>query len=708
MRDDTTARVLKAVIACCTAAQATAVPAWPARAAEQDPAPAVLILDSSNSMWGQIRGRNRVVIAREVLTRIFSDYQGRLDLGLVSYGHRSKTSCRDIQTVLATAPLDAARHGRAVRRLNPAGKTPISRSLDAAAETLGPATPNGHILLLTDGVDNCGPDPCETSATLKSVNPGLSIHVIAFSVAPEQHSTLRCIADNSGGRFAAAEDEIGLAFAADMLFGLIARNRTHQPAPRGVGAAGAAANDTGDSGPAAIGSPPRPPVSAGTETAGTEMTVKEITGTIAAATPVAGVIPAGTPVPVPVPSPRVSETTYLPGFAIGPDRVKSRAAGKAGSREAAPGTPVSSPSPSETPDLHAQSILPPGSELDPSRAEATHISGLVMERRPERSAGTGKPAAGPGAVAAATDTSPGITGALPAGGLGKRPPSAKIDLGDRPVPRLPDEVRPTFLISEEAAGNGDEGLRLRGQITSGTAPITRPIDWAAYRVEDAEADRWRKIADVSTPVASIPLPPGRYVVRAAYGAVRAAKVLVVRPGRRIDATFILNAGGLRILPALAFMDTPEGVAAKHWIFAAVPDENGRRRLFAQSDVIGEVIRLNAGTYSLVSRFGNANAVVETDVTIRPGMLTAVEINHKVGLVTLRLSGAAQETASGGPVKWQLVDSGGAIVFRAEGRETAQVLLPGRYRAMAEYRGKSYTSEFTVEIGEKKTVEITAG
>ena len=430
------------------------------------------------------------------------------------------------------------------------------------------------------------------------------------------------------------------------------------------------------------------------------MTVKEITGTIVAAPPVAGVIPAGTLVPVPVPSPRVSETTYLPGFAIGPDRMKSRAAGKAGSREAAPGTPVSSPLPSETPDLHAQSILPPGSELDPSRAEATHISGLVMERRPARSAG-------PGAVAAATDTSPGITGALPAGELGKRPPSAKIDLGDRPVPRLPDEVRPTFLISEEAAGNGDEGLRLRGQITSGTAPIARPIDWAAYRVEDAEADRWRKIADVSTPVASIPLPPGRYVVRAAYGAVRAAKVLVVRPGRRIDATFILNAGGLRILPALAFMDTPEGAAAKHWIFAAVPNENGGRRLFAQSDVIGEVIRLNAGTYSLVSRLGNANAVVETDVTIRPGMLTEVEINHKVGLVTLRLSGAARETASGGPVKWQLFDSRGAIVFRAEGRETAQVLLPGRYRAMAEYRGKSYTSEFTVEIGEKKTVEITA-
>ena len=268
-------------------------------------------------------------------------------------------------------------------------------------------------------------------------------------------------------------------------------------------------------------------------------------------------------------------------------------------------------------------------------------------------------------------------------------------------------MRPTFLINEEAAKNGDEGLRLRGQITSSTAPITRPIDWAAYKVEDAKADRWRKIASVATPVASISLPPGQYVVRATYGAARAAKVLVVKPGKRIDATFILNAGGLRVLPALAFMDTPKGVIAKHWIFGAVPSENGKRRLFAQSDLVGEVIRLNAGTYSLVSRFGNANAVVETDVTIRPGMLTEVEINHKVGLVTLRLSGAAQGNASGEPVKWQLVDSKGTIVFRAEGNETAQVLVPGSYRATAEYRGKSYSSDFAVEIGEKKTVEITA-
>ena len=294
MRDGATARVLKAALVCCTAVPAVAAFAWPAQATEQDPTSAVLILDSSNSMWGQIRGKNRVVIARQVLTQTFSDYQGRFDLGIVSYGHRSKISCRDIQTVLATEPLDAAQHGRAIRRLNPTGKTPISRSLNAAVKSLGSATPNNHILLLTDGVDNCGPDPCETSATLKSVNPGLKIHVIAFSVAPERHSKLRCIADNTDGRFAAAQDQTSLAFATDMVFDLIAESTSDQREPQRVAAA-STASSASDAGPVAIGSPLQSPVPPETETTETE--------TIAAASPATGVIPPDTPIPIPVLSP---------------------------------------------------------------------------------------------------------------------------------------------------------------------------------------------------------------------------------------------------------------------------------------------------------------------------------------------------------------------------------------------------------------------
>ncbi len=693
MRDGATARVLKAALVCCTAVQAVAVSAWSAQGTERDQTSAVLILDSSNSMWGQIRGKNRVVIARQVLAQTFADYQGRFDLGIVSYGHRSRISCRDVQTVLAAEPLDGVQHARAIRRLNPTGKTPISRSLNAAVKAMGTAEPDSHIVLLTDGIDNCGPDPCQTSATLKSVNPGLKIHVIAFSVAPERHAKLRCIADNTEGRFAAAQDQTSLAFATDMVFDLIAESAADLGEPRKVASA-TSPGSTSDVSPVALGTPLQSPLSAEAES----------TTQIAAASPAPQAIAPGTPIPIPTLSPLVSETTYVPGFAVGPGAGKTRVAGAAAHAATSGKSPTARPAPSETPDLHAESILPLGSSLDPSQAEATHSAGFKIERRPVSTASEDKPEAKATVVAAPTDASPEVTGAIPAKEPEKRTKPTIIDLGERPVPKLPDEVRPTFLINEEAAKEGDEGLRLRGQITSSTAPITRPIDWAAYKVEDAKADRWRKIANVATPVASISLPPGQYVVRATYGAARAAKVLVVKPGKRIDATFILNAGGLRVLPALAFMDTPKGVVAKHWVFGAVPQENGKRRLFAQSDLIGEVIRLNAGTYSLVSRFGNANAVVETDVTIRPGMLTEVEINHKVGLVTLLLNGAGQ---ANDPVKWQLVDSKGTIVFRAEGSETAQVLVPGKYRATAEYRGKAYTSEFAVEIGEKKTVEITA-
>lgn len=195
------------------------------------------------------------------------------------------------------------------------------------------------------------------------------------------------------------------------------------------------------------------------------------------------------------------------------------------------------------------------------------------------------------------------------------------------------------------------------------------------------------------------------MVRAGYGAIKAAKVIVVQPQQKVDVTFILNAGALKVMPALAFLDPPEGIGAKHWVFEAATDERGNRRLFAETDRPGEVIRLNSGTYHLVSRFGGANAVVEADVTVKPGMLTEVEINHKAGIVHL---GFSRHDTDGPPktVQWQLSDASGTIVMRADGARVSQILAPGAYIAEVDYGGKKFKAEFEVDIGETREVNIT--
>jgi hypothetical protein len=63
-----------------------------------------LILDASGSMWGQIDGVNKIVIAREVIADLLRDFPEDQALGLTVYGHRERGNCADIETLVSPAP----------------------------------------------------------------------------------------------------------------------------------------------------------------------------------------------------------------------------------------------------------------------------------------------------------------------------------------------------------------------------------------------------------------------------------------------------------------------------------------------------------------------------------------------------------------------------------------------------------------------------
>ena len=101
----------------------------PARAEEG--ARVVLVLDASGSMWGQIDGKSKMEIAKEVVGKIVANWKPGDELGLVAYGHREKGSCTDIEVLREPGPLDAADYMRAVNALSPKGKTPMTAAVQA-------------------------------------------------------------------------------------------------------------------------------------------------------------------------------------------------------------------------------------------------------------------------------------------------------------------------------------------------------------------------------------------------------------------------------------------------------------------------------------------------------------------------------------------------------------------------------------------------
>lgn len=167
---------------------------------------AILVLDASGSMWGQIEGVNKIVIAREVVTDLLGTLPEDQALGLVAYGHRTKGDCNDIE-LLYQPGTDRQAIADAVMGLNPKGKTPLSAAVLQAAEALKYTEEAATVILVSDGIETCNIDPCELGRRLEKTGVGFTAHVIGFDVAePEAQAQLQCLAEETGGLYRSASN----------------------------------------------------------------------------------------------------------------------------------------------------------------------------------------------------------------------------------------------------------------------------------------------------------------------------------------------------------------------------------------------------------------------------------------------------------------------------------------------------------------------
>lgn len=208
---------------------AAAMIASPAGAAEN----VMLVLDASGSMWGQIEGKTKVEIARGAIEFITRDWNAANQLGLVAYGHRVKGECKDIETLIPVGPLDRARFLATVNGLGAKGMTPLSAAVIQAAEALKFSEQKATVILVSDGEETCELDPCAVGRDLEARGVAFTAHVIGFDVAdPNHQQQLRCLAENTGGRYLDARDAGELAQA--LTTAVSATTAPPAPAPAAV------------------------------------------------------------------------------------------------------------------------------------------------------------------------------------------------------------------------------------------------------------------------------------------------------------------------------------------------------------------------------------------------------------------------------------------------------------------------------------------
>lgn len=180
---------------------------------------AILILDASGSMWGQIEGTAKIEIAKKVLDGLLDDLPATSRLGLMAYGHNKKGDCSDIEMLSAVgANRDDIK--AAIKSISPKGKTPISASVKMAAEKLKYTESKATVILISDGIETCNLDPCALGKQLEKDGIDFTAHVVGFDIVDQKtEEQLQCLATSTGGRYlsAASAGELSLALGTTII-----------------------------------------------------------------------------------------------------------------------------------------------------------------------------------------------------------------------------------------------------------------------------------------------------------------------------------------------------------------------------------------------------------------------------------------------------------------------------------------------------------
>ncbi|WP_457618891.1 vWA domain-containing protein [Lutibacter sp.] len=177
---------------------------------------AIVVFDGSGSMNKKVDGKPKFEIAQEVMGDLVKDWNEDIKLGLMVYGHRSK-SCDDIEMVIPVGTANPKQFTDAIKQINPKGETPIAESLKQAAEKLNYIESPTTVILISDGEESCNADPCAMAKELEKKGINFTAHVIGFDVSSEKQAKaleqLKCVAKSTGGKFFEAKDSEALKTA---------------------------------------------------------------------------------------------------------------------------------------------------------------------------------------------------------------------------------------------------------------------------------------------------------------------------------------------------------------------------------------------------------------------------------------------------------------------------------------------------------------
>jgi hypothetical protein len=234
--------------------------------------------------------------------------------------------------------------------------------------------------------------------------------------------------------------------------------------------------------------------------------------------------------------------------------------------------------------------------------------------------------------------------------------------------------------------------------------ITGGLHWRVYADKPDQTGVFRLLKEDRTAQPAFVLPPGGYIVHVAFGLASAAKPVQLRaePTRTV---FEIPAGGLRIEGRVGDTKIPTGQISFD-IFQGSQFEQAERRPLASSVLTGDVVLLPEGTYYILSKYGDGNAVVRSDIRVQNGKLTDITVTHRAAAIMFKLVSRRGGEALAN-TDWAVVSPAGDVITESKGAFPRVILAEGEYKIIARNDNKTYQQDLTVIPGVDGEIEVLA-
>lgn len=177
----------------------------------------LFIMDYSGSMSESIGRKKKVDMMLSTMAKILPTINKRTWVGLRVYGNKmgftAYDACKASSLLVPIGQASAETIAMELEKTSPKGMTPITYSLKKAVESdfIG-FQGKKHIILLTDGGENCDESPCVWAMELIKLRKDVKIDVIAFNIENgEDIDQLECTALVTSGKFYTAKTAAELA-----------------------------------------------------------------------------------------------------------------------------------------------------------------------------------------------------------------------------------------------------------------------------------------------------------------------------------------------------------------------------------------------------------------------------------------------------------------------------------------------------------------